>query len=193
MDPQEWAATFKVPGDGSGIWRCVFPTRPEENERELLDVERAAARLAAFVPESRQGQVIHTNLYAVHQRVAETYRRGRVLLVGDAAHVNNPLGGMGLNFGIHDAHHLADCLGRIWQGATDELLDRYDRQRRDVAERYLQAQTISNKKTLEESDPQRRAQQQAQMRAMAADAAEARRYLLRTSMIEGLRAAATIA
>jgi 3-(3-hydroxy-phenyl)propionate hydroxylase len=193
MDPQEWAATFKVPGDGSGIWRCVFPTRPEENERELLDVERAAARLAAFVPESRQGQVIHTNLYAVHQRIAETYRRGRVLLVGDAAHVNNPLGGMGLNFGIHDAHHLADCLGRIWQGATDELLDRYDRQRRDVAERYLQAQTISNKKTLEESDPQRRAQQQAQMRAMAADAAEARRYLLRTSMIEGLRAAATIA
>jgi 3-(3-hydroxy-phenyl)propionate hydroxylase len=137
--------------------------------------------------------VIHTNLYAVHQRVAATYRRGRVLLAGDAAHVNNPLGGMGLNFGIHDAHSLAECLGRIWRGESDALLDRYDRQRRDVAERYLQAQTISNKKTLEERDPQRRTQQQAEMRAMAADTAAARRYLLRTSMIEGLRAAAMIA
>ena len=193
MDPEEWTATFKVPGDGSGIWRCVFPTRPEENDDELLDFERAKARLAAFVPESREGRVIHTNLYAVHQRVAATYRRGRVLLAGDAAHVNNPLGGMGLNFGIHDAHSLAECLGRIWRGESDALLDRYDRQRRDVAERYLQAQTISNKKTLEERDPQRRTQQQAEMRAMAADTAAARRYLLRTSMIEGLRAAAMIA
>jgi len=192
MDPQEWVATFKVPGDGSGIWRCVFPTRPKEQESDLLDFEQAKARLAAFVPESRQGEVIHTNVYAVHQRVAETYRRGRVLLVGDAAHVNNPLGGMGLNFGIHDAHSLADYLGRIWRGANDAVLDRYDRQRRDVAERYLQAQTISNKKTLEESNPYRRAMQKAEMRAMAADAAEVRRYLLRTSMIEGLRVAATI-
>ncbi len=193
MDPEEWTATFKVPGDGGGIWRCVFPTRPDESENDLLDFARAQARLASFVPESRRGEVIHTNLYAVHQRVAETYRRGRVLLAGDAAHVNNPLGGMGLNFGIHDAHHLADCLGRRWQGESDALLDRYDRQRRAVAERYLQVQTISNKKMLEESDPQRRLQQQAEMRAIAADTAAARRYLLRTSMIEGLRAAAMIA
>jgi 3-(3-hydroxy-phenyl)propionate hydroxylase len=84
--------------------------------------------------------VIHTNLYAVHQRVASTYRRGRVLLAGDAAHVNNPLGGMGLNFGLHDAHSLAWRLARIWRGEADaSLLDQYDRQRRAVAEQYLQA------------------------------------------------------
>jgi 3-(3-hydroxy-phenyl)propionate hydroxylase len=85
-----------VPGeDERGIWRCVFPTHADENEAELLDLARAADRLAAFVPQSRAAKVIHTNLYAVHQRVATTYRRGRVLLAGDAAHVNNPLGGMG--------------------------------------------------------------------------------------------------
>jgi len=194
MDPVEWTATFKVPGeDGRGIWRCVFPTRPEEDEGELLDFTRAAQRLADYVPESRRGRVIHTNLYAVHQRVASRYREGRVLLAGDAAHVNNPLGGMGLNFGIHDAHNLAERLGRVWRGADAALLDQYDRQRRDVAERYLQAQTIANKQTLEETDPAKRAERQAEMRATAADPDKARRYLLRTAMIEGLRAAAAIA
>ena len=194
MDPIEWAATFKVPGeDDRGIWRCVFPTRPEDAEDTLLDFGRAAERLAAFAPESVQGRIVHTNLYAVHQRVAQTYRKGRVLLAGDAAHVNNPLGGMGLNFGVHDAHNLAQRLGRLWRGeAGSEVLDQYDRQRRAVAERYLQAQTIANKQTLEETDDAARRARQAAMRATAADPQQARGYLLRTAMIEGLRAAAAI-
>lgn len=194
MDPIEWAATFKVPGeDERGIWRCVFPTRPEESEQDLLDFARAAQRLAAFAPESVQGRIVHTNLYAVHQRVAQTYRKGRVLLAGDAAHVNNPLGGMGLNFGVHDAHNLAHRLGRVWRGeAGSDLLDQYDRQRRAVAERYLQAQTIANKQTLEETDETQRLARQAAMRATAADPQQAREYLRRTAMIEGLRAAAAI-
>lgn len=194
MDPQEWTATFKVPGeDGRGLWRSVFPTRADENEQELLDLERAAARLEAFVPQSGDGRVVHTNLYGVHQRVAATYRRGRVLLVGDAAHVNNPLGGMGLNFGIHDAHNLAWKLAAVCGGDDPALLDRYDRQRRTVAEQYLQTQTIANKQTLEERDAARREARQAEMRATAANRQRARAYLLRTSMIEGLRAAAAIA
>lgn len=194
MDPVEWTATFKVPGpSGQGLWRCVFPTRAEDDERQLLDPTLAAQRLARFVPESRRGQLLHTNLYAVHQRVAETYRRGRVLLVGDAAHVNNPLGGMGLNFGIHDAHQLARALAAVWRGeASTSLLDRYDRQRRTVAERYLQAQTIANKQLLEETDPTAREERQREMRAIAADRSRSRDYLLRTAMIEGLRAAARI-
>lgn len=194
MDPVEWTATFKIPGeDGRGLWRCVFPTDPEQSEQDLLDFERAAARLAAFVPASRAARIVHTNLYAVHQRVATTYRRGRVLLAGDAAHVNNPLGGMGLNFGLHDAHNLAEKLASVWHGRADPaLLDRYDRQRRAVAEQYLQAQTISNKQTLEERDPARRLARQQEMRRTAADPALARAYLMRTAMFEGLRAAAAI-
>lgn len=193
MDPIEWAATFKVPGDdGRGIWRCVFPTRTDEHESDLLDSTRAAARLREFVPESASGRVVHVNLYAVHQRVAATYRKGRVLLAGDAAHINNPLGGMGLNFGIHDAHSLAGYLAEAIESGRNEPLDRYDRQRRTVAERYLQAQTIANKQLLEETDHDRRLARQAEMRAIAADQDRARQYLLRTAMIEGLRVAASI-
>ncbi len=195
MDPVEWTATFKVPGpDGTGIWRSVFPTHPEEAEADLLDFGRAADRLAGFVPESRAAKILHTNLYAVHQRVAETYRRGRVLLAGDAVHVNNPLGGMGLNFGLHDAASMAERLAKVWHGEADAtLLDQYDRQRRAVAEQYLQQQTIANKQTLEERDPEKRAARMADMRRSVADPDAARRYLLRTSMIEGLQAAARIA
>lgn len=195
MDPLEWTATFKVPGaTGSGQWRSVFPTDVAADEAELLDFKNAAARLAAFVPETRQGHILHTNLYAVHQRVAECYRRGRVLLAGDAAHVNNPLGGMGLNFGVHDAFELAQRLAPLWHGEADEqTLDQYDRRRRAVAEQYLQTQTIANKQMLEERDPQQRLARQREMREIAADAERSKRYLLRTAMIEGLRAAEAIA
>lgn len=192
MDPIEWVATFKIPGDRpQGLWRCVFPTRPEEHEADLLDHARAADRLDALSSATRGSAIVHTNLYAVHQRVAKTYRRDRVLLVGDAAHVNNPLGGMGLNFGLHDAYELAPRLAALVRGDADSSsLDVYDRRRRSVAESVLQTQTIANKKLLEEKDPVVRAQRQQDLRDTAADPARARAYLLRTSMIEGLRAAA---
>jgi 3-(3-hydroxy-phenyl)propionate hydroxylase len=194
MDPIEWVATFKIPGDRpKGLWRCVFPTHPEQNEDDLLDHARAANRLDALSPATRGSAVVHTNLYSVHQRVAKTYRRDRVVLVGDAAHVNNPLGGMGLNFGLHDAYELAPRLAAIIRGDADSSsLDVYDRRRRSVAESVLQAQTIANKKLLEEKDPVVRAQRQQDLRDTAADPVRARAYLLRTSMIEGLRAAAHI-
>jgi 3-(3-hydroxy-phenyl)propionate hydroxylase len=175
------------------LWRCVFPADPQEDERELLDHTHAQRRLQGFVAHAMPYEIVHTNLYSVHQRVATCYRAGRVLLAGDAAHVNNPLGGMGLNFGIHDAHDLAGKLARVWRGdAPADLLDHYDRQRRTVAERFLQAQSIENKHTLEERDPAAREARKAEMRRIAADPELARRFLLRTSMIEGLRAAAAI-
>lgn len=194
MDPVEWTATFKVPGKGgNGLWRCVFPTDPAADERDLLDFAKAERKIQGFIPASEPYEIVHTNLYAVHQRVATVYRQGRVLLAGDAAHVNNPLGGMGLNFGLHDAFSLAEKLARVWRGESADLLDLYDRQRRSVAQNYLQAQTIANKQTLEETDPAKREARKAEMRKTVADPALARKYLLRTSMIEGLRAAAAIA
>ncbi len=190
-DPTEWCALFKVPGQGPpGLWRVVFPTQPEEAEADLLDLGRAEQRLQAFIPMDEGFGVTHTNLYAVHQRVAATYRRGRVLLVGDAAHVNNPLGGMGMNFGIHDAVSLAAKLACVLDGSgSDSLLDLYDRQRRHVANAFLQAMTIQNKKLLEERDETVRTRNLSEQRALARDPDRARTYLLRTSMIEGLKAA----
>ena len=194
-DPEEWAALFKVPGKGPpGLWRVVFPTRPEEDEAALLDHGTAEARLQRFIPAARPYEVVHTNLYAVNQRVAGTFRRGRVMLVGDAAHVNNPLGGMGMNFGIHDAVNLAEKLADVIRdGAPHSLLDRFDRQRRHVATAFLQAMTIQNKKLMEEKDTARRTAYLDDLRAIAADPARSHGFLLRTSMIEGVRAAAAIA
>jgi 3-(3-hydroxy-phenyl)propionate hydroxylase len=193
-DPREWCALFKVPGKGPpGLWRVVFPTPPEATAEELLDFAGAQRRLQGFIYTSEPHPVAHTNLYTVHQRVAETYRRGRILLAGDAAHVNNPLGGMGMNFGIHDAVSLAAALAGVLNGASDDLLDLYDRQRRYVANAFLQAMTIQNKRVLEEKDPVKRHERLEEMRSTAADSAKARDFLLRTSMFEGLKSASQVA
>lgn len=192
-DPREWCALFKVPAGGPpGVWRVVFPTAPEAQADELLDHAAAERRLQGFIPSDRPYEIVHTNLYTVHQRVAATYRQGRALLAGDAAHVNNPLGGMGMNFGIHDAFSLADKLSRVLKGESEDLLDLYDRQRRHVANAFLQAMTIQNKRLLEEKDLAKRAERLDEIRQTAADPDKARAFLMRTAMFEGLQAAAKI-
>jgi 3-(3-hydroxy-phenyl)propionate hydroxylase len=193
-DPNEWCALFKVPGNGPpGLWRVVFPTQPSEDERDLLDHGNAQRRLQGFIASDEPYDVMHTNLFTVHQRVAKTYRNGRVLLAGDAAHVNNPLGGMGMNFGIHDAVSVAQTLVRVLDGSAPETeLDLYDRRRRTVANAFLQTMTIQNKRVIEERDERLRAERLAELHDTAADPDKARAYLMRTSMIEGLRAAAEI-
>lgn len=194
-DPEEWCALFKVPHRGPpGLWRVVFPTPVEAEEGALLDPEAAEGRLQGFIPRASPYPVAHTNLYTVHQRVASRFRQGRVLLAGDAAHVNNPLGGMGMNFGIHDGIAAAEAIAAVLlDGAEEDVLDRYDRRRRHVANAFLQSMTIANKRLLEEKDTAVRATHLAELRATAADPARARAHLLRTSMIEGVRAASQIA
>ncbi len=93
----------------------------------------------------------------MHQRVAATFRKGRVLLAGDAAHVNNPIGGLGLNCGIHDGVELAERLARFCSGAGEDELDLYDRRRRPINIEFVQNQTVQNKKRMEEKDPAVRA------------------------------------
>ena len=106
-----------------------------------------------MVPRGTAYHIEHRSIYHVHQRVAASFRAGRVLLAGDAAHINNPLGGMGMNGGIHDAFNLADKLAAIYAGADDALLDRYVRQRRTVAVEAVQQQTNRNHQILSERDP----------------------------------------
>src|SRR5207245_8424377 len=110
-----------------------------------------------FVPD-RQADYLHVNLYKVHQRIATQFRKGRVFLCGDAAHVNNPIGGLGLNCGIHEAWDLAHLLDRVLRKAPDSVLDEYERRRRPLNIEYVQQQTVENKKRLEERDPTRRAE-----------------------------------
>jgi len=152
------------------------------------------ARMQSFFPSPQAYEIIHRNLYVTHQRVAETFRKGRVLLAGDAAHVNNPIGGMGLKGGIQDAVNLSDKIVRIMRdGAAERLLDLYNLQRRTVAIEFVQEQSIANKKRLEAADPQLRKRNLDELRATAADPVRARAFLLRTAMIEMQRRAERIA
>jgi 3-(3-hydroxy-phenyl)propionate hydroxylase len=188
-DPDEWAALFKVTGDdGNGLWRVVFPTRLMESEEEAFEEAAVQARLQRFFPKPGPYPVVHRNIYHVHQRVAAAFRKGRAFLAGDSAHVNNPLGGLGLNFGIHDGVELSSLLGRvIRREVSPDILDLYDRFRRPLNVEYVQQQTIANKKRLEEKDPAMRAKSNASLRAIAADPAAHRAYLLRASLIDSVR------
>jgi len=196
-DPEEWCALFKVTGDdGKGLWRVLFPTRLEESDEQALQEDAVQRRLQRFFPKQGRYPVVHRNLYNVHQRVAASFGKGRVFLAGDAAHVNNPLGGLGLNFGIHDAVELSALIGRVLRAeAPASILGEYDRFRRPLNVEYVQQQTIANKKRLEEKDPALRAKSNEALRKIAADPAAHRAYLLRASLIESVRkrAAATAA
>jgi 3-(3-hydroxy-phenyl)propionate hydroxylase len=194
-DPDEWCALFKVTGDdGNGLWRVLFPTRLAETDEQAKDEAAVQGRLQQFFPKRGAYPVVHRNLYNVHQRVAASFRQGRVFLAGDSAHVNNPLGGLGLNFGIHDAVELATLLGRVLRDeAPAAILDQYDRFRRPLNIEYVQQQTIANKKRLEEKDPAQREKSNAALRQTAADPAAQRAYLLRASLIDSVRKRAAAA
>jgi 3-(3-hydroxy-phenyl)propionate hydroxylase len=194
-DPDEWCNLFKVRGEREpGLWRAVVPMRPDETDEEALAPDAVEARLQRFFPKSGRYDIEYVNVYSVAQCVAETFRKGRVLLAGDSAHVNNPIGGMGMNGGIHDAFNLADKLAAVVQGAAgDEVLDLYDRQRRHAAVTYVQAQTIANKRLMEERDSAVRARNHAELRRTAEDPADAKAYMRRASLLESLRSAAAVA
>jgi 3-(3-hydroxy-phenyl)propionate hydroxylase len=190
-DPGAWCNCFKVSADGPpGLWRTVYPTDPTQSEAEILSDAGVQARIQSFFPSASPYEIVHRNLYVTHQRVAETFRKGRALLAGDAAHVNNPIGGMGLNGGIQDAVNLSDKLVRIMRDdAPEHLLDLYDLQRRTVAIEFVQEQSIANKKRLEAADPEVRKRNLDELRATAADPERARQFLLGTSMIASQRRA----
>jgi len=188
-DPREWAAVFHMPG----LWRLAFPVHPDEDESEVLAAEAIEARMQRFVERRERYDVPYKGIYRVHQRVAKDWRQGRIVLAGDAAHLNNPLGAFGLNGGLHDAILLAELLGRVCRREADEgLLDLYVRKRRAANIDFVQTQSISNKKMLEEPDAAKRAEIFDELRRTAADREAARDFLIRSSMIWSVRRAAEV-
>ena len=176
-----------------GRWRASLHTAQEEDIDAALSPDAIERKLQAIHPKRTPYEVLDLRPYRIHQRIVEDYRRGRLLLCGDAAHLNSPSGGMGMNGGIHDAFELAAHLAPAWRGEAEiGHLDRYTRRRRPVAEREIIAQADRNRARMRERDPARRAQLLAEMQAIAGDRVRAREHLLRSSMITGLRAAATV-
>ncbi len=132
-DPKEWSNLFHWKGPPDR-WRVHFPVEPGVDEAAITHPDALQARLQGFLPTEKPFDIVGSNLYIVHQRVAKKFRAGRAILAGDAAHVNSPIGAMGMNSGVHDAFNLAGKLVAILRGEADEdVLDRYERQRRHVA------------------------------------------------------------
>ncbi|QFR02162.1 FAD-binding protein [Streptomyces phaeolivaceus] len=193
-DPHEWANVFKVRGETpEGLWRVILPIGHDEDDATALSPARVEQRLQKFLPKTGSYDVEYRNVYPVNQRVAATFRQGRILLAGDSAHVNNPIGGMGMNGGIHDAVNLTEKLAKVIAGAAgDDLLDLYSRQRRHAAVNYVQAQTIANKRLLEERDPEVRRHNFDELRRTAGKFDTARAYMRRAALFDSLQDAAAI-
>ena len=190
-DPNEWLNLFKVKGNGPpGIWRGIMPVPADESDEQALSMESIQRRLHGIHAKSGDYEIPYHALYSVHQRVAATFNNGRVLLAGDAAHVNNPIGGMGMNGGIHDAMNLAEKLADVWFGrAKPDVFDRYTRQRRKAQVDYVQAQTIQNKRSLEEKDPVIRRKHLDELRRISEDVTLHKQFLYRSALIDSLNSA----
>jgi len=194
-DPDEWCNLFKVRGERpDGLWRAIFPLKPDEDDDAALSRERIELRLQKFFPRAGSYEIEYVNIYSVSQRVASNFRKGRILLAGDAAHVNNPIGGMGMNGGIHDAINLAEKLAAVMRRERgEELLDLYERQRRHAAREYIQAQTIANKQLMEESNMRIRQAKLDRLRLTADDPGAAKSYMRRAALLHSLERANAVA
>jgi 3-(3-hydroxy-phenyl)propionate hydroxylase len=187
-DPEQWFVLLRVPD----LWRVLIPVPDTMPNDEIMSDAYTQACLQRIVPGVEAYDLRHRTIYRVHQRVAKRYRSGNVFLAGDAAHINNPLGGMGMNGGLHDVMNLSEKLLTVMGGADTALLDRYERQRREVCYRFVQAQSMRNKAEMEERGGPARAKRLDAMRALVADEAATKAFLIRNSMLASLREAAAI-
>lgn len=173
------------------LWRVLFPTTPEDlkDEERLLSDEFIQQRLHRLHNKDGDFNIGHRTLYGVNQRVANTYHQGRMVLMGDACHINNPLGGMGMNGGLHDAFNLAERLIRLANTGGDYTaeFEHYDRQRKDLAVRFVQEHTINNKKLMESTDDDVQAKRQKMFMDTAADPIKAKAFLMERAMINCVR------
>jgi len=187
-DPKEWLVLLRVPS----VWRILVPASEEQSDEWLVSDEKKEQVFQGLIGES-EVETGHRTIYRVHQRVAKNFNHGRVCLVGDAAHLNNPLGGFGMNSGIHDAWNLCDKLQRnLTKGHDESALALFDRQRRAVTHSFIQAQTIQNKRLLEHNPEENHLQRLQQMQDINNDKEKRMAFLRRQAMFASLDEAAAI-
>lgn len=167
-------------------WRCSLYPEEGETIEEAAQPEVVERKLQSIVGRDTPYEVIDLRPYRVHMRIVDNYRQGRFALAGDAAHVNSPSGGMGMNGGVHDAFALSAAIRDIWNGADLDRLDRYTRQRLPIAREEILAQADKNRARMQEKSWERRREMFAELQATANDKNRARQHLLKSSMILGL-------
>ena len=184
-DPDEWLVLLRT----AELWRALFPVGGGETDAEALSDESAQRRLWGIVEPAGPFEVVHRTIYRVHQRIADRFLAGRIALMGDAAHINNPLGGMGMNGGIHDAVLMGASLGAVLRGDLGaDRLAHHAELRRNLAIDYVKRHTHENAQSLAAPDGVARQRALDQMAARAADPDQARAYMLQASMINAVAA-----
>ena len=182
-DPDEWFVMLKAPS----AWRILVPVDEKLDDDLIRSDDYVRNIFKRALNSDDRIETIHRTIYRVHQRVVETMRSGRVILAGDSAHLNNPLGGFGMNGGLHDAWNLAKQLDEIINhNKNEELLDLYDRQRRTVMNEFIQKQTIRNKKMIEETGDDKYSSEWNRMRNIHQNDTERREYMFRQTMAQSL-------
>lgn len=133
FDPQEWVITLQM----KTHTRFVFRLTESEDVEIARRNEEVYRRIKRFLPDISHN-ILDVAVYEVQQRIADRFVVGQVVLLGDAAHVNNPITGQGLNSGIHDAVYLADMFDQMINGDGDErYLEAYNVERRRVITDYI--------------------------------------------------------
>jgi 3-(3-hydroxy-phenyl)propionate hydroxylase len=184
-DPKDWYVLLRVPTS----WRVLVSIPEDQSDDYILSDENKNRIFDGLMGNGQSVETHHRTIYRVHQRVVTKFNHGRTLLVGDAAHLNNPLGGFGMNGGIHDAWNVVGKLVSILQEGADasSLMDHYDRQRRTIMNDFVQSQTIKNKRMIEEGQELAQQHEWDDMRRTLGDNKLRRKFMLRQSMAQSLR------
>jgi len=176
-----------------GQWRASLYFPEDLPVEDVLDPARIERQLQDICPAPRPYEIHDSRVYRVHQRIVPKYDHGRIVLAGDAAHLNSPSGGMGMNGGLHDAHNLTDKIDLAWRGGDHAaLFDLYSRQRKPIAEEQIIKQADQNRKRMTEKDPDKRRRSLREMRAIAENPVRCKAFLMQSSMFDGLAQAAKI-
>lgn len=174
-------------------WRSGITPRPDQTPEEALSDENINAHFQRIVPRDQRYDILARGSYRTHMRVTERFNVGRVFLAGDAAHLNTPNGGLGLNCGVHDAMNLSEKIHTVWHGRADmSVFDRYTRQRKLIATDYVHTMSDANHHRMRERDPQKRREIMDDMQRITANDALMKDWLMNSSMINAVRFAETI-
>lgn len=190
-DPDEFVMLLRIPD----VWRVLVPVAPGADAEQVTSESNMRRVLEGVIGRSlrdRPARILAKQLYNVHQRVAERLHGRRTALVGDAAHVNSPMGGFGLNSGLHDSFDLAARLKRLAEAGypekqTESELQSYSDSRRSVALEHVRRMSHGNTQMLMQIDEAERQKDRARLAGIAADPASTRDFLLDATMINAVR------
>ena len=173
-------------------WRLTYSPEQDQDIESALSDAVAQTHIARVSPRASGAAILTRNYYTLHQRCLARFCHGRTLFIGDAAHLNSPAGGMGMNSGIHDARSLADHLVPVINGDDPSLLERYDRRRRTIAQEEVQRLSARNYARHRETEARKRVLIWNKLQAIVSDPAKHRDYLLDAAMIRSRQREMTI-